>query len=928
MRSRIGGVLFMLLLGAAASTIACGGSGQTQQSPPPISLSLVPNGLQTVDQNQTKQFAATVNHDSTNKGVTWTLIQNGASCSPQCGTISPTATPSGQPATYTAPVALTSKVQFQVTATSVADATKSASDKASTVPPPVLNIPAELPDATAGQAYSYQLIESGGVPPYAWSVISGSLPNGLQLNSSTGVISGTPTSQAAARKAAVTAQSTRAVAAAQVCFTVQLVDSGNPPLINNQQICINLVPAGNPVPSITLLTPASAPIGAGPLSLTIDGSNFVPGATVGFGSDTISSNILVNAAGTQIIVTVPAADLSTAGSEGITVTNPSPGGGTSNTLSFNVSKSTISVSVSLENGCGNTLGSLPVNGTCYVYAKVTGESAQGPFGVSWSVDAPAGCAAASCGTIVEQGRMPKTTDTYVMLYFGPDTRSSYPPMVTLKATSVADPSQSNSAPIALAATSPLIGVVSPLISANAAGTTGGSGNSGEPVLNLDGSAVAFTSAAQDLGYAITQPTQVFWKGTCVGQPASCMPLGTMMLAYNAVSSNGGEGNAASHSPSISGSGGAVGFLSGADNLDPNHMVSSGGAGQFGYIALACGPGHCSVPPPRMVSVGHIDQPGGTSMPEPDNAVGDGSISPDGRIMVFSSSGEILGQTTFPAGIYLGDGCTTVATPPCVPETVSFISNDDSGNPLNPPAGGGVAGQLTSGGGADVSGFVVFPYPATSQVEGPANGIGQIYERDLGLGRTIWVSQDNNGNPAPAPWGGIYPSVSSDGRFVSFISSGLAPNDTNGLAHLYVRDTCLGVASCTPGTTVVDIATVGANAGKASQSGIYLPNRSHHAISADGRYVVFESTSADLGPNAAQGGTIGVYVRDMSCTTVSACPNAGINLVSLTSGGTLVGDAGGAAISGDGHYVVFQIEESGYGLVPSGTSQVVLALTGF
>jgi hypothetical protein len=49
-----------------------------------------------------------------------------------------------------------------------------------------------LPGATKGVFYSVQLVGDGGVAPYAWSRSSGSLPSGLTLNSTTGVISGTP----------------------------------------------------------------------------------------------------------------------------------------------------------------------------------------------------------------------------------------------------------------------------------------------------------------------------------------------------------------------------------------------------------------------------------------------------------------------------------------------------------------------------------------------------------------------------------------------------------------------------------------------------------------------------------------------------------------------------------------------------------------
>jgi len=52
---------------------------------------------------------------------------------------------------------------------------------------------ASLPDGTVTAAYSTTLNASGGQSPYTWAITVGSLPPGLTLNSSTGVISGTPT---------------------------------------------------------------------------------------------------------------------------------------------------------------------------------------------------------------------------------------------------------------------------------------------------------------------------------------------------------------------------------------------------------------------------------------------------------------------------------------------------------------------------------------------------------------------------------------------------------------------------------------------------------------------------------------------------------------------------------------------------------------
>lgn len=67
-----------------------------------------------------------------------------------------------------------------------------------------------LPDATIGQAYSTTLQAIGGTTPYAWNISSGALPDGLTLNSSTGTISGTPTT------------------AGISSFTVQVIDSSSP----------------------------------------------------------------------------------------------------------------------------------------------------------------------------------------------------------------------------------------------------------------------------------------------------------------------------------------------------------------------------------------------------------------------------------------------------------------------------------------------------------------------------------------------------------------------------------------------------------------------------------------------------------------------------------------------------------------------------
>ncbi|MHC4712533.1 MAG: putative Ig domain-containing protein, partial [Planctomycetota bacterium] len=82
-----------------------------------------------------------------------------------------------------------------------------------------------LPDGTEGVAYSQTLAATGGLTPYTWSVVSGSLPAGLSLNSSTGDISGTPTTAETAN------------------FTVEVTDSQAVPDSDQQALSITVNPS-------------------------------------------------------------------------------------------------------------------------------------------------------------------------------------------------------------------------------------------------------------------------------------------------------------------------------------------------------------------------------------------------------------------------------------------------------------------------------------------------------------------------------------------------------------------------------------------------------------------------------------------------------------------------------------------------------------
>ncbi|MGH9778181.1 MAG: IPT/TIG domain-containing protein, partial [Candidatus Acidiferrales bacterium] len=104
-------------------------------------------------------------------------------------------------------------------------------------------------------------------------------------------------------------------------------------------LVVNLSVEANPVPSLSSLSPSSAVAGSAGFTLTVNGSSFINGSVVRWnGSDRTTTFINAN----QLQATIPASDLVNAGAAQVTVFNPMPGGGTSNSLPFNVLSPVIS----------------------------------------------------------------------------------------------------------------------------------------------------------------------------------------------------------------------------------------------------------------------------------------------------------------------------------------------------------------------------------------------------------------------------------------------------------------------------------------------------------------------------------------------------------------------------------------------------------
>ncbi|MFP4223398.1 MAG: FG-GAP-like repeat-containing protein [Phycisphaeraceae bacterium] len=337
-----------------------------------------------------------------------------------------------------------------------------------------------------------------------------------------------------------------------------------------------------------------------------------------------------------------------------------------------------------------------------------------------------------------------------------------------------------------------------------------------------------------------------------------------------VARDGMGANAYSEGPALSADGRYVAFQSMADNLVPGD--TNGFRDIFIYDRQTGTPERISVAADGSQANG--------------DSHGDLSFSGDGRFVCFDSSASNLveGDDSEFIDVFVydreGGGL----------ELVSVASDGTQGNGHSYAAGLSEDGR-----------YVLFASYANTLVDNDTNASGphaasarDYFVRDRETGETERVSVASDGSEANAnSWSG---SISSDGRYVAFHSEAdnLVANDRNDADDVFIYD------RDTDRITRVSVTPDGMEANANSRSG---------SLSADGRYLVFDSYASNLVPGDTNNASdVFVYDRETGRT----------ERVSVAADGT-EGDRGswGGSLSADGRFVVFDSPASN--LVPGDTN---------
>ncbi len=320
--------------------------------------------------------------------------------------------------------------------------------------------------------------------------------------------------------------------------------------------------------------------------------------------------------------------------------------------------------------------------------------------------------------------------------------------------------------------------------------------------------------------------------------------------------------AASLSSSISANGGFVAFNSFASNLVP------GDTNNTADIFVRDLSNNTTT---RVSISGTAEQGNGvSSLP---------SISNRGQVVAFQSlaSNLVPGDTNNRADIFVRDlqANTTNRV------SVSGIGEQGNGSSVSAPS-------ISQAGR-----FVAFVSDSSNLVSGDANNLPDVFVRDLQANTITRASVSANGGGTDSF---EVPAISANGQFVAFESgvSSLVPGDANSVSDIFVRDLQANT------TNRVSLS----EAGSEGNAGSFTP-----AISANGRFVAFESAASNLvggdGNNSRD-----IFVRDLSANTTV--------LVSVSATGDRAnGDSKRPSISADGRFIAFSSEASN--LVPGDTN---------
>lgn len=253
-----------------------------------------------------------------------------------------------------------------------------------------------------------------------------------------------------------------------------------------------------------------------------------------------------------------------------------------------------------------------------------------------------------------------------------------------------------------------------------------------------------------------------------------------------------------------------------------------------------------------------------------------SVSADGRFVAFASdAGNLVqGDSNGFSDVFVRDLLTGETTR----VSLSATGGETDESSIDPSIS--ADGRL-----------VAFWSAATNIVDDDTNGKNDVFVHDRVTGTTVRASEASLG--VEANGGSTDPVISSNGRFVAFNSkaTNLVPDDTNGVADVFLHDLALRV------TERVSVATYFYEADRQSAE-IAGENEGLIAISENGRYIAFQSFAQNLVTDDFN--AVGdVFVRDRGLgTTVRASVTAeGFD-------GDRESGRWGLAISEDGRLVAF------------------------